>query len=180
MRKTTKSITHGALTAAITVVLILVDRVFVGLFMSFIPLPLIVYGLYYTVKESLVTYLVTVFLVMMVFGQLPITILTIVYGFVGLVYIAVSKTEINKTIKFLAVFFGLMVAYVIMILFFGAFFGMDIFSTMMELQSILKVNDPQILKVGAYLILMLTVALETFVIFMSATLITQSMKRHRK
>lgn len=180
MRKTTKSITHGALTAAITVVLILVDRVFVGLFMSFIPLPLIVYGLYYTVKESLVTYLVTVFLVMMVFGQLPITILTIVYGFVGLVYIAVFKTEFNKIIKFLAVFFGLMVAYVIMILFFGAFFGMDIFSTMMELQSILKVNDPQILKVGAYLILMLTVALETFVIFMSATLITQSMKRHRK
>lgn len=180
MRKTTKSITHGALTAAITVVLILVDRVFVGLFMSFIPLPLIVYGLYYTVKESLVTYLVTVFLVMMVFGQLPITILTIVYGFVGLVYIAVFKTEINKIIKFLAVFFGLMVAYVIMILFFGAFFGMDIFSTMMELQSILKVNDPQILKVGAYLILMLTVALETFVIFMSATLITQSMKQHRK
>ena len=76
------------ITASITVVLLLVINI--AILMSFLPIPLIVYGLYYSIKRffNLHSYRS---LVMIIPRQLPTTMLMIVYGFVGLVYIAVFK-----------------------------------------------------------------------------------------
>ena len=180
MRKTTTCITHGAMTASITVVLLLIDRVFAGFLMSFLPLPLIVYGLYYSIKEALITYVVTVLLVMIVPGQLPTTVLMVIYGFVGMIYIAVFKSQMHRFIKFLFVYGGMAIGYFVMIRFFGTFFGLEFHMTVDEVVRFLKVTNPQTAQNLAIVVILLTILLETFIIFMGANIITQRMKVHRK
>lgn len=179
MKRSTLSITHGAITASITVVLLLVDRLIAGFLMSFLPIPLIVYGLYYSIKESFLTYIVTVLLVMIIPGQLPTTMLMIVYGFVGLVYIAVFKTDLSKIMKFIIVFIGVAIGYYIMVRFFGQFFGLDFSTTMMEVETMFKITDPTKVRILAFTVIFLTMFLETLIIFMAANLVTMRIKRHR-
>lgn len=180
MRKTTTSITHGAITASITVVLLLIDRVLAGFLMSFLPLPLIVYGLYYSIKEASITYVVTVLLVMIVPGQLSTTVLMIIYGFVGMVYIAVFKSQMPRIIKFLFVYVGLALGYFVMISFFGAFFGLEFQMTVDEVIKFLNITNQQTAQNVAVVVILLTILLETIIVFMSARIITQRMKLHRK
>ena len=180
MNRNTKSITHGAITAALTVLVILGDRLVAGFIMSFVPLPLIVYGLYYTVGESMLTYVVTVLLVMIIPGQLPTTILMITYGFVAMVFITVYKKHVHRYLKFLAVYLGNLVNYVVMMKFFGKFFGMDFNTLITEVNMIFKSASPKNLQIIAIFIILITVTLETFIIYISANYVSYLMKRHRK
>ncbi len=179
MNRNTQSITHGAITAALTVLLILADRLVAGFIMSFTPLPLIVYGLYYSVKESILTYVVTVLLVMIIPGQLPTTILMISYGLVALIFIWAYKKEFHKFFKFLAVYIGNLINFVVMMKFFGKFFGLEFGLLITELQMIFKSMSHQNLQILAVFVVLLTVTLETFVIYIGADYITYLMKRHR-
>lgn len=180
MRQSTKSMTHGAITAALTVLLLLADRMLAGFIMSFLPLPLIVYGMYYSLKESVITYVVTVLLVMIIPGQLPTTIMMITYGFVGLVYIGVFKTNLKKWRKFLVVFLGNFINYFIMMKFFGNFFGMEINLLITQISGFLSFLEPKTVTILAILMVLFTVALETLIIFLSSVQVSYLMKRHRK
>lgn len=180
MKQTTRSMTHGAITAALTVVLLLVDRMLAGFLMSFLPLPLIIYGLYYPLNQSIITYVVTVLLVMIIPGQLPTTIMMITYGFVGLVYIWAHKKDVSDNIKFFIVFLGNFINYFIMMKFFGSFFGMEFNLLITQVQGFLKFLSPSLVKVLAMIIVLFTIALETVIIFLSARQLTYLMKSHRK
>lgn len=179
MNRSTKSMTHGAITAALSVILILIDRLLGGFIMSFLPLPLIIYGIYYNFNQSILTYIVSVLLVMIIPGQLPTTILMMTYGFVGLVYIGVMKTNWRRLHKFLVVFGGNLINYLIMMKFFGKFFGMDFQTLTLEIQMIFKSMSTQNLQIIALIVLLLTIAIETFIIYISSTRLIYLMKRHR-
>ncbi|WZU01625.1 hypothetical protein MGH68_00155 [Erysipelothrix sp. D19-032] len=58
--KTTKHLTTGAMTVALTTLVMLFDRATVGVFMSFLPVPLIVYGFYFGLKSSFPVYVACV------------------------------------------------------------------------------------------------------------------------
>ncbi len=187
MRRNTLSITHGAITAALSVLIILGDRIVAGFIMPFIPLPLIVYGLYYPMKQSIITYVSTVFLVMMVPGQLPTTILMMTYGLVALVYIAIFKTKINKYMKVFVLYLANLLNYFLMMTFFGQFFGLDLKTLVLEIEMFFEFITKSSLVLPeatlynlALVGVMGTVAMETFIIYLSATQLTYFMKRHRK
>lgn len=180
MRRQTVSITQGSITAALTVVLILTDRMLAGFIMTFIPLPLIVYGMYHPMKESIITYVATVFLVMIVPGQLPTTILMITYGIVALVYIVVNKTELKKSLKFIIIYLSNLVNYLIMMTFFGKFFGLEMRVFMLEIKAITRISNQDTLFILATAGLLFTVLLETFIIYVGANQLSYLMKRHRK
>lgn len=180
MNRKTLSITHGAITAALTVLLILADRLVAGFIMSFLPIPLIVYGMYYSVKESFVVYVVTVLLVMIIPGQLPTTILMINYGLLAILYIAIFKTKLPNKLKILVIYLGNLLNYFIMMRFFGAFFGLEFSTLIQEYELIFKNVGTEVLYYMAIVGVLFTAAMETFIIYLAAKQVTYLMKRHRK
>lgn len=179
MNRKTTSITHGAITAALTVIVIMLDRVLAGFLMTFVNMPLIIYGLYYSTKETFLTYIVTVLLVMIVPGQLPTTILMISYGLVGVAYVYMNKKDISNALRFLFVSLANGINYLIMMKFFGSFFGMEFNLLLVETQTMLKLSNETTVLYMTIFILITTILLETFIIFMTANYLSLRMKKHR-
>ena len=67
MRKTIH-LTHGAMTVALTGIILLMDRLFMGFFMPFLALPLIVYGTYYSLEESYLVAISNVLIAIILYG----------------------------------------------------------------------------------------------------------------
>lgn len=180
MRKTTRSITDGAITATLSVMLLLVDRLVAGFLMSFLPLPLIVYGIYYSIKETILAYVVTVLLVAIFPGQLSTTILMLMYGVIAVIYVGVSKTNLNKYLKFLFLFFGVTLCWIVMITGFGSLFGLSFELTKQEIITFLNITDANLINILAIGVIVVSMILETLIITLASEFITQRMKLHRK
>ncbi|NLW15216.1 MAG: DUF2232 domain-containing protein [Erysipelothrix sp.] len=180
MNRSTRSLTQGAITGALTVILILANQMTANFLMSFIPLPLIIYGMEHGFKNSIITYVVCVLLVAIVPGDLPTTVLMITYGIVGLVYVMVVNKNISKTAKFIVVSLGNSINYILLMYFFGTFFGLTLETTMLEIETFLKVTDPALIWILSIGIIVFTIILETFIIFYSSQQVKYMLERHRK
>lgn len=183
MNRKTRSITQGALTASLSVIIVLLDRLLNGFIMPFLPLPLIIYGQYHTIGETLLAYVVTILLVAIVPGSIPTTILMILYGLIALVYLLINRSNYNKVLKFLLLVMGISIAYIVMILNFGAFFGLNLEVAFMEarafIQFIFKAENENLVKYVVYLIIFSTIILETIIINLSAKFLIMRIGIHR-
>lgn len=180
MRRKTMSVTLGAMCAAITLIIVLLDRITTGLLMTFIPIPLMLYGLYFSYKDSLITYIASILLVMMVSGNVAMWLLTATYGFVGMAYILAKKQNKTKKIRFLYVFLANALNYIVMISLFGAFFQMDYMDTLTTIRNFLNMSNENVVKILFYLLAFVTILLETYVVILTTDLIMALMNRHRK
>lgn len=180
MKKTTISLAHGAMTAALTVLLVLLDRLTVGFLMPFLPIPLILYGMFYSLAETATAYIVTVLLVAIIPGSFPITIMMCSYGAIALIYTSISKKDVSKFVRIFIVFLGVALHYFIMIHFFGAFFGLKFETTMLEVEKFFRINNEIMVKIVALLIVLATIIMETFIIFLSTELVETKLRVHRK
>lgn len=182
MNRNTRSITQGALTAALSVITVLFDRLVGGFIMPFLPLPLIVYGAYHTLNETILSYVVTVLLVAIVPGSLPTTILMLMYGLIAIVYLMIVKMKIGNFYKFCLLTLGVSVVYGVMIVNFGAFFGLTYDIAFAEAGAMLKfvgIENESIVKNVVYLTIFSTIILETIIISISAKFLLMRIGVHR-
>ena len=182
MNRNTRSITQGALTAALSVIIVLFDRLVSGFIMPFLPLPLIVYGTYHTINETILSYVVTVLLVAIVPGSLPTTILMLMYGVIAIVYLMIVRMKTGNLIKFALLALGVSFVYGVMIVNFGAFFGLSYDTALTEGAMLLKfvgIQNENLVKYVVYLTIFSTIILETIIISISAKFLVTRIGVHR-
>lgn len=181
MRKTVH-LTHGAMTVALTGILLFMDRITVGFFMPFLALPLIVYGINYSMKETATVAFSNVLLAIILSGLLP-TVLTMVgYAFVGLAYVYAYQHNFTKKQYYLIMSVFMSLIYVVMIAFFSGYFGIDIKDTIDSVANMPMASDfnAQHIKLIAYSSIPLTMLMEVFIVKVSADLVIRLLGRHRK
>lgn len=179
MRKTIH-LTHGAMTVALTGILLLLDRIFLGFFMPFLALPLIVYGSYYSLKESAVVALSNVLISVVLSGLLPAVLTTIGYGFVGLSYIYAYKHEYKNSQYYFIMSIFMSLFYIFMILFFGEYFGIDIPETIEIVSEYITLVNPVLIKTLAYVSVFLTMLMEVFIVKKSSDIVIHLLQRNSK
>ena len=179
MNRNTRTIAEGAMTAALSVVVLLSSEITGGFMMPFLPLPIIIYGIYHTLKDSILVYVVSILLVAIIPGQLPTTVMMVMYGFVALVYVGIDKKNVPNSVRFLVVLLGTAINYIVMIAFFGPFFGLDFNITLTEVRTFLRINNENLVKTIAIGVIFITMVLETIVIFMSANMVRIRLAHHR-
>lgn len=176
--KKTIHITHGAMTLALTALILFADRITMGFFMPFLALPLIIYGVHYSMQESVIVAISIVFLAMMLSGLLPTVISSIGYSLVGLMYIYCYHED-KKRIQYY-VLMGLVMAgfYFVMIRFFGEYFGIDIMETIQFAEKYLPKGAPvSLLQTAAYFSIFITLLMEVFIVKVSADIVIMALKR---
>lgn len=178
MRKTIH-LTHGAMTVALTGIILLMDRLFMGFFMPFLALPLIVYGSYYSLEESYLVAISNVLIAIILSGMLPTVITSIGYSIVGLSYIYAYKKDYSKKRYYLIMSIFMSLFYAVMVLFFGEYFGIDIRESIEVISGFVKFLNPIIIKILAYLSVVLTMLMEVFIVKVSADMIIYLLHRHR-
>ena len=181
MRKTV-NLTHGAMTVALTGMLLLLDRLFLGFFMPFLALPLIVYGISYSLKDTAVVAFANVLVSVILSGLLP-TVLTMVgYAFVGLAYVYAYQKKLSNKYYYLLMSIFMSIFYIIMVGFFGEYFGISVSETIDAMATLPMVGivDPIVIKITAYLSIVLTMLMEVFIVKVSADMVIRLLRRHRK
>nr|WP_252968992.1 hypothetical protein [Erysipelothrix rhusiopathiae] len=89
--KKTLSLTYGAMTVALTGIILFFDRITAGFFMTFLALPLIVYGSYCDWSDAFVVYLSCIIMAVIMSGLFSTVLMMAGYGAVGLAYIYSMK-----------------------------------------------------------------------------------------
>lgn len=181
--KNTRSITSGAMTVALTGIILFLDRITVGLFMSFLGIPLMVYGYFFTFNESIIVYISIVLLSVIVSGMLPTVVMMAGYGLVGLSFIWAKEKGLStkKLLTLMGIVLGFV--YIIMVLFFGEYFGFSIGVATEAVRSFLEtlgINATWGVDLVAYLLLFVTYLMELFVIYMCGNLIINMLSKHKK
>lgn len=181
MRKTLH-LTHGAMTVALTGILLFMDRITLGFFMPFLALPLIVYGINYSLKETSIVAFSNVLISVILSGLLP-TVLTMAgYGFVGLAYVYAHQHNFTKKGTYLIMSVFMSLFYLIMVGFFGEYFGISITESI-EILSNLEIASfisPIAIKFTAYFSIVLTMFMEVFIVKVSADMVIHLLRRNRK
>ncbi len=176
--KKTIHITHGAMTLALTALILFADRITMGFFMPFLALPLIIYGAHYSMQESLIVALSTVFLAMMLSGMLPTVISSIGYSLVGLMYIYCYHEDKSRGQYYFWMSLVMAGFYYIMIRFFGEYFGVDILETIRFAQEYMPKGAPvSLIKGIAYFSVLITMLMEVFIVKVSADIVIMALKR---
>lgn len=181
MRKTVH-LTHGAMTVALTGILLFMDRITVGFFMPFLALPLIVYGINYSLKETATVAFSNVLIAVILSGLLPTIITMIGYGFVGLAYVFAYQHNFTKKQYYLILFVIMSIIYFVMIKFFSEYFGVNIAETIDAVANMpMAVHyNAKHIKLIAYSSIPLTVLMEVFIVKVSADLVIRFLGHHRK
>lgn len=181
MRKTLH-LTHGAMTVALTGILLFMDRITLGFFMPFLALPLIVYGVNYSLKETAIVGFSTVLIAIIMSGLLPTVITMIGYVFVGLAYVYAYQHNFTKKSTYFIMSIFMSFFYVLMVGFFSEYFGVSVtesidYISQLEFASIVK---PIVIKITAYSSIVLTMLMEVFIVKVSADMVIHLLRRNRK
>lgn len=181
MRKTV-NLTHGAMTVALTGIILLMDRLFLGFFMPFFALPLIIYGVTYSLKDSAVVAFSNVLISVILSGLLPAVLTMIGYAFVGLAYIYAYQHKLSKKYYYLLMSIFMSIFYVVMVGFFGEYFGVSVTETIdaMATLPMVAIVDPIVIKITAYMSIVLTMLMEVIIVKVSADMVIHLLRRHRK
>ena len=181
MRKTIH-LTHGAMTIALTGVLLMMDRLFMGFFMPFLALPLIVYGINYSLKETALVAFANVLISIMLSGLLPAVLATIGYGFVGLAYVYAYQHNFTKKQYYIIMSIFMSIIYFVMVAFFGEYFGISVIDTVDTLANtyVGQRVGPNVVKTLAYSTIPLTMLMEVFIVKVSADLVIRLVGTRRK
>lgn len=180
MKRNIRNMTLGAMIAALIVITVLLDRITVGMFQVFIPLPLIIYGSRTSSRECFLTYTVSVLLVFITMGSIPYTILAMMYGLLGFTYVLIRKQTNNKVLHLFAVFVMNCVNYGIMMTFFAPIFGIEYAETMHMIQSFLNIKDEILANVLSFAWIAVVALMESYVIILVATTVQPLLKRMEK
>lgn len=168
MKRETKKITQGAMIVAMLGILFVIDRQSAGLFdymMAWIiPLPFVVYGALYGLKDTLVPYVASIFL-SIILATPVLVIYTIMYGSIGLIYgYGVSKRWQGRHL-FFSTIVGSTIVFFITMLLFASFFG---FSVVEDIELIKEILDtlplPDQLDIQQFITMTLIITYTTYVI----------------
>lgn len=180
MRKT-QHITSGAMTLGLMALLIVLDRVSLGTVMSFLALPLVVYGAFYDFKATSVVYGASIVLAFVLTGYLPTVIMMAGYGLVGLVLVYANQRKFSKPLTYGLMYLASIPVYVVMIRFFGDYFGVNIPQTLELLNSMVPADyDPQAVRNIAMLSIALLPLMEAFIMKISSQLVLTALMRSDK
>ncbi|HEY4537627.1 MAG TPA: DUF2232 domain-containing protein [Erysipelothrix sp.] len=169
--KKTIHITHGAMTIALTGIILFADRITLGLFMPFLALPLIIYGAYYSVSEALVVGFSNVLLSIILSGMIPTVVTMIGYVFVGLAYIYCFHENKTKGQFYIYMSLAMSILYFIMIIFFGEYFGISINETIATIHQYMPFLTLRFVQVAALFTVFLTMLMEVFIVKVSADIV---------
>ncbi|QIK68927.1 DUF2232 domain-containing protein [Erysipelothrix sp. HDW6C] len=179
--RNTKHITAGAMTIALTGIIIFMERITAGFFMSFLSLPLIVYGYFYSLKSSIPVYFSCIFMAFIITGFPPTIIQMTGYGLVGLVSIFATEKRMTRQRTFVLMSLAIIPVYAVMVGFFGAAFGFAIPEMIQSLNNLFPfINNPMIITVFAYVSLGVTALMEVFIIKVSGDLVIGLLHKHFK
>lgn len=179
--KTTKHLTTGAMTVALTTLVMLFDRATVGVFMSFLPVPLIVYGFYFGLKSSFPVYVACVVSALIFTGYLPTVLLMTGYGLIGLVCIFANSKKLKTRQTYALLVVSAIPVYVLMITQFGAFFGFEYSLAYSATQNMMPyIANPAIYHIIIIIGILILILMETFIIKTSSTVLINVMQRRFK
>lgn len=186
MIKNTKKITEGAMIVALLGVLFIIDRQSAGIFNYIVawvvPLPFVVYTAKYGVKDALVPFVASIF-VSIILATPVLTVLTVMYGIIGLIYgFGVHKKWQSRHLFFSTVV-GVSIIYFVSVVLFSAFFGFSIQQDMQSIYQMLEnIDTPAGLDVqrvvtSSIVIMYATsVIVETYLIHMLSRVLLHRMK----
>lgn len=149
--KSTRSITHGAMTLGLIVIIMYLDRMSSQLFSFLLGLPLLIYAMEFGIRDGFVVYITSIILTF-ILGSLPTAILMSGYGATA-ISLCYGINHFNKQWKiYLLSFIVALPLYIIMLSLFSEFFGYD----MHEFTSYVGTW-------GAYLIIILLILAEIYI-----------------
>lgn len=179
--RNTKHITTGAITIGLTSILILLDRVSAGLFMSFLALPLVIYGFYFPFKAAITVYFSCVLMSFVLTGHLPLIITIAGYGLVGLSLIYSRNKRLKSSQTYLLMYVTSIPVYFIMVTFFGEYFGVSINETVHAITEMMPtIADENSIRIAAYLSLALMPLIEAYILKVSSTLVLKGLTQSNK
>lgn len=131
--KSVKAVTYGAMSVGLISLLFFLDRLFVGnlgFMMSIvIPIPLVLYGYKFSLKEGVAVY-ITMIIASVIFNGMPPAIVSMTgFGLIGLIYIHAYEQEYSVLKKNVLLFICMGIVYLIMMQLFAAYFGLSIQDT---------------------------------------------------
>lgn len=180
--KSVKSVTYGAMSVGLISLLFLLDRIFIGnlgfLMSLVIPVPLILYGIKFSFKESVVVYF-TMLVASLIFNGMPPAMMSMVgFGLIGLIYIYAHEQEYSPMKRNVLLFLCMSVIYIVMMKFFSAYFGLsvkesvDAFLDVAPQLSMFWIYTSVVLSTG------LTVLMEVYIITTSVKLLVRRLDKH--
>lgn len=178
--KKTLSLTYGAMTVALTGIILFFDRITAGFFMTFLALPLIVYGSYCDWSDAFVVYLSCIIMAVIMSGLFSTVLMMAGYGAVGLAYIYSMKKNASPSRSYLAMGVVIALFYFIMIRFFGPAFGMDFQEIIQSVKGILNIHNSLVLYGISISMVLITMAMELFIIKTIADIVLVMLHRNRK
>lgn len=176
--KQTKSLTVGAMTIALTMMIMMLDRITTGFFMTFLGIPLVVYGSYYDLKNSVIVYVACIVMTFILTAYLPTILLMLGYGGMGLATVYTYKKNMKKWQSYFFTYLLSLPFYFVMIYYFGQFFGVDIQASIDLVANIIPVESNELVaNLFVWLNIMILPALEVWLIRISAYLVTNLLKQ---
>lgn len=175
--KKTLHLTHGAMTLALTGIILFADRITLGFFMPFLALPLIIYGSYYSLSESAIVAFSNVILAVILSGMLPTVITTIGYGLVGISYIYCFHQKKSRSQFYLYMSIAMSVLYFVMIVFFGEYFGISIQETITTINQYIPALSIRLVTILSIMTIGLTLLMEVFIVKVSADMVLMMLEK---
>lgn len=177
MNQQIKSITFGAITAGIGVLAVFSLSITAGITMPFLSIPLIIYGLYFDLKQCVTTSFVMTLLVGIVFGSVPYLVMMATYNIVALAYIYAHQNNYSLKKKFMFVVSANAFNYLILMTFFGAIFGLDFQTTVHEVVTILGIQEGPVTTTIAACVIAVTIILESCIVLMGTNLVVTRLQK---
>lgn len=182
--KSVKSVTYGAMSVGLISLLFLLDRLFLGnlgFMMSIvIPIPLVLYGIKFSFKESIVVY-ITMILASVIFNGMPPAVVSMAgFGFIGLAMVYAHEQEYSALKKNVLLFLCMSVVYVVMMQLFASYFGLSVQDSV---DTVVKAA-PFLSKAVVYFIvvisIVLTILMEMFILNTTIKLLSIRLVKHLK
>lgn len=149
--------------AALVTILVLLNVMFGGYLILFIPIPLMYYGRKASVQYTLTAYITSVFLTFIVSG-FGYALLVLGYGAVGLTYIFLKNAKKSKLTTFMGSTIVNIINFLVMLFTFSNIIGVDINEDLIMISELFGLQRGPLLTavfMGAYLLI---TVLETWVI----------------
>lgn len=162
--KNTRHITMGAMTLGLSAIIQLLAHSTLGFFMSFLTVPLVVYGYFYSFRSSVVVYIASIGLSFALTGYLPTIITVAGYGLVGLALIYGMRQKWGSLKRFLVATIAVIPVYVVMIGFFSEYFGYSIPETVLAITRVIPSVPSCLIITIVYLGALLLGLMEVYII----------------
>lgn len=166
--KSVKSVTYGAMSVGLIALILLFDRILVGnlgfMLSLIIPVPLVIYGMKFSFKESIVVYLTMVVASVIFNGMLSAVVSVAGFGLVGLVMVYANEQEYSAWKSNVLLFFSMSIIYTIMIVFFEGYFGVSITDTIDTIANFAPQLSYQMMYGVTILSIILTIFMEMFIV----------------